>query len=96
VAAPVPPRADIIQLYRSGELARELARYHKQPGEQVDPFVDVCAALHNAGEIDLLVVPSQPAFAGIKGHKFFVAQQFYCDAIPKLETSAKAVKRPAL
>jgi hypothetical protein len=91
VAAPVPPRADIIQLYRSGGLARELARYHKQPGEQVDPFVDVCAALHNAGEIDLLVVPSQPAFAGIKGHKFFVAQQFYCDAIPKLETSAKAV-----
>ena len=91
MVAPVPPSADIIRLYGSGELARELARYHKPPGDQEDPFVDACVALHNAGEMDLVAVPSQPTFAEIRGHAFFVAQQFYCDAVPQLSTGATAL-----
>lgn len=87
--APVPSREEIVRLYTAGELANELARYHTKPGDKADPFVDVCVGLHNDGDIDLLGVASQPAFASLGTQDFFTAQRFYCRAIPKLQTTAK-------
>ena len=88
---PLPSPEEIVRLYRAGELAEELARYHETASEDEEPFIAQCIALHNAGEIDLLVVPSTPAFAAIQGHGFFVAQHFYCEAIPKLRAEIRAL-----
>ena len=56
-----------------------------------EPFIQRCIALHNSGKIDLVSVPSQPAFSSLMGHAFFAAQHFYCEAIPKLDTNAAAL-----
>jgi hypothetical protein len=89
--APVPSRDEIIRQYACGELGLEIARLHKRHGDQEDPFLTLCVDLHNAGEIDLVKLPSEPAFAELSGHRFFVTQRFYSDAIPLLHASAKAL-----
>jgi hypothetical protein len=89
--SPVPSPDEIIRLYRAGELSVELARYHETVEGEEDPFIQRCIALHNSGSIDLVSVPSQSAFADIKGHAFFAAQHVYCEAIPKLHTNAKVL-----
>ncbi len=89
--APVPSSDEIVRLYKAGELSAELARYHEMEDGEDDPFIQRCIALHNSGEIDLVSVPSQPAFAGVTGHAFFIAQHLYCEAIPKLATNATAL-----
>jgi hypothetical protein len=89
--APVPSVSQIIALYNAGVLSTELARYHGTVDGKIDAFVKRCVALHNNGDIDLVAVPSQPAFSNIVGHSFFTAQQFFCDAIPQLQTHAGAL-----
>lgn len=89
--APVPSPDEIVRLYNAGELSAELARHHEMAPGGDDPFFQQCVALHNSGSIDLVILPSQPAFAGISGHAFFAAQHLYCEAIPKLDTSAAAL-----
>jgi hypothetical protein len=89
--APVPSPDEIVRLHKAGELSAELARYHEIADGEDDPFIQRCIALHNSGDIDLVSVPSQPAFAGIKGHAFFTAQHLYCEAVPKLDTNATAL-----
>jgi hypothetical protein len=77
--APVPSPDEIVRLYKAGELSAELARYHEMEdgAEADDSFIQRCITLHNNGSIDLVSVPSQPAFAGIAGHAFFTAQHLY-------------------
>ena len=77
--APFPSPDEIVRLYRAGELSAELARYHERPAGEDDPFIQRCIALHNSGAIDLISVPSQPAFASVTGHAFFVAQHLDCE-----------------
>jgi hypothetical protein len=89
--APVPSADEIVRLYKAGTLSGELARYHEVVDGKADPFIEHCIALHNSRDIDLVSVPSQPAFAGVTGHAFFVAQHLYCEAIPKLDTDVTAL-----
>lgn len=89
--APVPSSDEIVSLYEAGELAAELARYHEKGEGEDDPFVQRCITLHNNGSIDLLKVPSQPAFSNLPKHAFFTAQHLYCKAIPKLDTNVEAL-----
>jgi hypothetical protein len=89
--AAAPSSDEIVRLYKAGELAGELARYHGTENDEDDLFTQRCVALHNSGEIDLVTVPSQPAFAGITGHAFFTAQHLYCEAVPRLQTNATAL-----
>jgi len=89
--APVPSPDEIVRLYKAGELSAELARFHETGEENENPFIQRCIALHNSGNIDLVSVPSQLAFAEVTGHAFFTAQHLYCEAIPKLHTSATAL-----
>ena len=88
---PAPSVEQIIQLNNAGNLAAELAEYHLPAEDGTDTFLQRCVALHNNGDIDLVAVPSQPAFNAIDTHSFFTAQQFYCDAIPELRTNAAAL-----
>ncbi len=89
--APLPSPEETIRLYRSGALAAEIARYHETGSEGEEPFIEQCIGLHNKREIDLLAVAHTPAFAAIQGHDFFIAQHFYCEAIPKLNAEAWAL-----
>lgn len=89
--SPVPSAEQIIQLYEAGNLAAELAEYHPPAKDGSDTFLKRCVTLHNNGDIDLVAVPSQPAFAIVDPQSFFTAQQFYCDAIPQLRTNATAL-----
>lgn len=89
--SPIPSAEQIIHLYEAGNLAAELAEYHFPAEDGSDTFLQRCVALHNGGDIDLISVPEQPAFAAIDVHSFFTAQQFYCDAIPQLRTNAAAL-----
>jgi hypothetical protein len=89
--APVPSADEIVRLYKSGELPAEVARYHETGDGDEDLFLQRCIALHNSGDIDLVVLPSQAAFAELSGHAFFTAQHLYCQAIPKLDSDVSAL-----
>lgn len=89
--SPIPSAEQIIQLYKAGNLVAELAQYHLPAEDGSDTFLHRCIALHNNGDINLVAIPGQPAFDAIDTHSFFTAQQFYCDAIPRLRTNATAL-----
>jgi hypothetical protein len=89
--APIPSPEQTVRLYRAGELAAELARYHDTASEDEGPFVAHCVRLHNSGEIDLLAVASTPAFAALQDHDFFVAQHLYLRAIPELRADVRSL-----
>ena len=89
--ATIPSSDEIVRLYKAGELSAELTRYHDVAEGEVDPFIQRCVALHNSGNIDLVSLPSQPAFADATGHAFFTVQHFYCEAIPKLTANLTAL-----
>lgn len=93
VVSPIPSAKQIIRLYEAGNLAAELAQYHPPAEDGSDTFLQRCVALHNNGEIDLVAVPDQPPFDAIDTHSFFIAQDFYCKAIPQLRTSATVLMR---
>lgn len=89
----VPSEHEVVRLYNAGDLSAELARYHEtaEGHDDEDAFIQRCTSLHNGGKIDLVSVVGQPAFAGVSGHPFFAVQHFYCEAIPKLVTTATAL-----
>jgi hypothetical protein len=89
--APIPSADEIIRLYVAGELSAELASYHETVDDEERIFTERCLILHNSRDIDLTKVPAQPAFSRILGHAFFILQHFYCEVIPRLETSAAAL-----
>lgn len=89
----IPSAEKIIQLYQAGDLSAELATYHAPADDGGETFIERCISLHNDGAIDLVAVPSQPAFSQIDTHHFFSAQMFYCDAIPHLRTNAVALMK---
>ena len=87
----IPSQDEIVRLYKAGELSSELTRYHGTADGEVDQLIKSCIALHNSGNIDLVCLPSQPAFADVTGPAFFTAQHFYCEAIPKLAANHTAL-----
>jgi hypothetical protein len=89
--APVPSADEIVRLYKSGELPAELAQYHETGDGDENVFLQRCIALHNSKDIDLVVLPSQAAFAQLRGHEFFTAQHLYCEAIPRLDSDVSAL-----
>lgn len=89
--ATTPSPDEIVRLYKAGELSVEIARHHELTQGEDDPFIERCIKLHNSGVIDLVSVPSQPAFAAVAGPAFFTAQHLYCEAIPKLATNVTAL-----
>ncbi len=91
--APVPSSDEIVRLYKAGELSKEIARDHEMAEAENDLFIQRCIALHNSGNIDLLSVPNQSAFASVTGHAFFNVQLFYCEAIPKLDADVESLMR---
>jgi hypothetical protein len=82
---------EIVRLYRANELPAELGRFHAAEDGNKDLFLQRCIALHNSGDIDLIGLAGQPAFAALSLHTFFTAQHVYCDAIPQLRTNATAL-----
>jgi hypothetical protein len=88
---PVPSAEEIVRLYKSGELPTELARHHQAGDGKENLFLQRCIALHNTGDIDLVELPTQAAFAALSVHAFFMAQHFYCEAIPQLDANASAL-----
>ena len=54
-------------------------------------FLNRCVALHNADQIDLLAMTRTARFDSLSGPDFFVRQQFFCEAIPHLQTPATAM-----
>lgn len=89
--SPVPPSHEIIRKYEAGELALELGQYHGDGQDDENKFVERCVALHNGGQIDLVALPGHDSFSKLNPHEFFLAQSFYCNAIPKLESGVTAV-----
>ena len=59
----------------------------------LQPIVQACAELHNAGKIDLFALTENPAFQGLAGHRFFMGQQFLCEVIPKLDARPSDMMR---
>jgi hypothetical protein len=82
---------EIVRLYKANELAAELGRFHAAEDGNKELFLQRCIALHNSGDIDLIDLTGQPAFAGLNLHAFFTAQHLYCEAIPQLRTNATAL-----
>jgi hypothetical protein len=88
---PIPNSDRLTELFRSNQLAEELAAYHDGDSDGTSTFAHACVAAHNAGHIDLLAVVAQPAFVALDQYEFFAAQQVYCDAIPHITADANAL-----
>lgn len=78
----------VVRLYEANALLDDIAERH---GEEIKHLEALCVRLHNAGTIDLLSLTNSPAFAALGTHSYFTVQHFYCQVIPKLEASARAV-----
>src|ERR1051326_986268 len=75
---------EIVALFNSGTLLQTL---EVERGEdRIAALRDQLVALNNVGRIDLLAAIDTPEFASLGGHLFFSVQQFFCDAIPSLES----------
>lgn len=85
---PVSSAKQITQLSDADSLASGLVECHLPVEDGSDTFLQRCVALYNNGGINLIAVPSQPAFDAIDTYSFFMAQQFYYGAIPQLRTNA--------
>lgn len=74
-------RREIEAEFHNGTLLEAVSR--RMQAEKTT-FVEDCIALHNGGRIDLLELVASGAVERLGGHEFFVAQHFYCEAIPRL------------
>ena len=81
-AAPLTD-AEIIAHYQAGTLLPEL--YRPLNTTQQEALCLQLAALHNAGNIDMLALPAAPEFLNLDRRQFFTIQQIYSGVIPRLE-----------
>jgi len=61
-----------------------LLRLIVESGCEVAGLIDECVELHNRRSIDLLSIIESAEFEAISGHDFFVVQDFYRHAMPRL------------
>lgn len=82
-ALPPPTDDEIIASAEVGTIVCLLADEidHDLP----DSLVNRAAALHNAGQINLLGSKQKSAIDRLDGHVFFTTQQMLCELIPKLD-----------
>lgn len=66
-----------------------LDKYERNDEVTDASFVSLAVQLHNEGAIDLFAALSPEALGSIGGFSFFTLQQFYCTAIPRMETEPK-------
>jgi hypothetical protein len=78
---------EIIARCHSGALLEDIDRFDRD-GPDPASLLNRCVALHNSGQIDLLALTKTEQFASISGFDFFIKQNFFCDAIPQLQTAA--------
>lgn len=87
MAAVTLTEVDIIARSHSGALLDDIDRFDR---EDTDPasLLNRSVALHNSGQIDLLALTKTERFTSLSGFDFFVIQDFFCNAIPQLQTAA--------
>lgn len=68
-----------------------LDRYERGQDSNDAALVARAVDLHKHGDIDLLASLTPEALEASKGFQFFTLQQFYCAAIPNLETDAEPI-----
>jgi hypothetical protein len=78
------PEEDIIVGCASGALILDIGRYDRTQVAE-ESLVSRCIALHNDGRIDLLSLVDKSQFSALVAHRFFILQNFFCEAIPRLE-----------
>ncbi|TGU74586.1 hypothetical protein E4633_03735 [Geomonas terrae] len=84
----VPTSEELVASFHEGTLALEMARrFGLTDKANLEVVEGRCAALHNAGTIDLLQLIEGDSLLGLEGHHFFSASNFYCHIIPELETT---------
>jgi len=81
--------ADIVRHYQTGTLLSELLKPN-DTGQQKELHAQI-AALHNAGDIDLLALTATTEFQNLDRRYFFAIQQAYGNAMPLLAASASAM-----
>src|SRR5450756_614582 len=81
--------ADIIGHYQAGTLLSELLK-PRDTGQQNALHAQI-AALHNAGNIDLVALTATTEFHNLDRRYFFAIQQAYGNAMPLLTASASAM-----
>jgi hypothetical protein len=87
---PVPPTdADIIRHYQSSTLLLELLK-PIDTDQQVALHAQL-AALHNAGNIDLVAATASTEFQNLEKRHFFTIQQVYSNAMPLMSASPSAM-----
>lgn len=59
------------------------------PYDQFDSIAELLSALHNEGEIDLLIACDKPGLDALPTHSFFRLQQVFCRTLPRLHSSTK-------
>jgi hypothetical protein len=87
-AAPLTD-AEIIAHYQAKTLLRELQR--PLDTTQQEALCVQLAALHNAGNIDMLALTAAPEFLNLDRQHFFTIQQIYSGVIPRLEAPPLAM-----
>ncbi|MDB5620248.1 hypothetical protein [Tardiphaga sp.] len=77
---------EIISRCQSGALLDDIDRFDIDGIEA--SLLDRSVSLHNAGQIDLLALTQTAQFNSLSTSEFFVRQDFFCKAIPRLQTQA--------
>src|SRR5258708_6305796 len=81
--------ADIVMHYQTGTLLQELLN-PIDTGQQTALSAQL-AALHNAGNIDLVAVAAATEFQNLNKRHFFTIQQVYSNVMPLLAASPSAM-----
>lgn len=85
---------DILEYAANGNLHQLiLEKYERGTDSDDADFVSKAVDLHNKSAINLFACLSPDAFEASRGFRFFTLQQFYCDAIPSLNTEAEPLMR---
>jgi hypothetical protein len=80
---------EITAHYQAGTLLSELQRPLDMSHQ--DALHKKLAALHNAGNIDVLALTATPDFQNLDRRYFFSVQQIYCGVIPRLDMQPLAM-----
>jgi hypothetical protein len=81
--------ADVVRQYQAGTLLLELTK--RRDTDERKALHEQMAALHNAGEIDLVALTATAEFENLDRRYFFTVQQAYGDAMPLFDDDASGM-----
>lgn len=85
----IPTSKDLAALFGQGQLAGEMVNsFGLKDQAEIQEVQRRCAALHNTGTLDLLLLVEIGVLQGLNGTDFFLATDFFCRILPELETTA--------